>query len=527
VARILALDWDNREFHLVEANVARGKVHVQRAVSWVEEEPMQPAGAEEFGKRLRERLKEAGIAAGPVVVGLGRDRLVIKEVRFPQVSQDVEAALVRNQIIKELTESQDDVYLDYFPLAEPGKSGERRALSLVVRKDIVQGIQAVARVAGLKLTAITARPFGTAACVKKLAGHVAEVPAPPVAEAVVAVLTVTQSWAEFSVMRGDQLLFARSLTVGDALLGEVRRNLAAYSGQPQLTFPRDAIQALYVAGNGENAVLREKLQATLGIAVHGLDPFAGEVRVQVAADTRAGFVSSVGLLQLWATKQAMPVNFVKPRESRPVASPRKRRALLYTAASILALLIISGVGYAVWSSKISHLEELNSQRALLAQQIKGMEPEIKYMEALREWRDGALPWLDELYDLTARSPYDKDAKGFRISQISITQLSKQGAAKDKDKEKDKEKNFTARMLIQCTVPPQKDELLFKLREKINRDPHCNAQIVSAKLSGIGKDQKLECTLQIDIARQMPSQYTTRMPQLKEPARPGKGPDVVE
>jgi hypothetical protein len=527
VARILALDWDNREFHLVEANVARGRVHVQRAVSWIEDEPLQAAGAEAFGKRLRDRLKEAGIAAGPLVVGLGRDRLVIKEVRYPQVTQDVEAALVRNQIIKELTDSPDDVFLDYFPLAEPGHSGERRALSLVVRKDIVQGIQAVARAAGLKLMAITARPFGTAACVKKLAGHVPEVPAPPVADAVVAVLTVTRSWAEFSVMRGDQLLFARSLTVGDTLLGDVRRNLAAYSGQPQLTFPRDAIQALYVAGNGENAVLREKLQATLGIAVHGLDPFAGEERVQVAADTRAGFASSVGLLQLWAARQAMPVNFVKPRESKPVASPRKRRALLYAAGGILAVLIIAGVGWAMWSSKLGHLEELNSEKARLAAQIKTMEPEIKYMEALKEWRDGALPWLDELYDLTARSPYDKEAKGFRISQISITPLTaSQRVVKDKDKEKDKER-FTARMIILCTVPPQKDDLLFKLKEKINRDPHCFATISNIKLTGVGKDQKWDCTLQIDIGRQLPAQYTTRMPLLKEPARPGKGPDVIE
>ena len=64
--------------------------------------------------------------------------------------------------------------------------------------------------------AITARPFGAAACVKKLAGHVPEVPAPPAVDAVVAVLTVTQAWAEFSVGRGDQLLFARQDSVESA-----------------------------------------------------------------------------------------------------------------------------------------------------------------------------------------------------------------------------------------------------------------------------------------------------------------------
>jgi hypothetical protein len=523
VARILALDWDNREFHLVEATVTRGRVHVQRAVSWTEDVPFQPAQAEDFGKRLYSRLKAAHIAAGPIVVGLGRDRLVVKEVRFPQVSADVEAALVRNQIIKELTESPDDVYLDYFPLSEPGRGGERRALSLVVRKDIIHGIQNVCRAAGLKLTAITARPFGTAACVKKLAGHVPEVPAPPAADAVVAVLTVTQAWAEFSVVRGNQLLFARSLTVGDGLLGEVRRNLAAYSGQPQLTFPRDAIQALYVAGNGENAVLREKLQATLGIAVHGLDPFAGEERVQVAADNRAGFASSVGLLELWAAKQAMPANFVKPRESKPAANPRKRRALVYAALGIVGLLVVVGSGYAMISSKMSQLEELTDRKNQLNQQIRNMEPEIKYMEALREWRDTAIPWLDELYDLTARSPDNEP--GFRISKITINPLQVvKSALKDTGKEKDVQP--TARMLVHCTVPVKKGDLITKLKDKINRDPHCKCTIQGEKATGTINDQKMDYTLQIDFVRQQQTQYTTRLI-LKQAPRSGKGPDGGE
>jgi hypothetical protein len=518
----LALDWDNREFHLVEATVTRGRVHVQRAVSWTEDDPFQPAQAEAFGQRLLGRLKAAHIAGGPVVVGLGRDRLVVKEVRFPQVSADVEAALVRNQIIKELTESPDDVYLDYFPLSEPGRSGERRALSVVVRKDIIHGIQTVCRAAGLKLTAITARPFGTAACIKKLAGHVPEVPAPPAADAVVAVLTVTGAWAEFSVVRGDQLLFARSLTVGDGLLGEVRRNLAAYSGQPQLTFPRDAIQALYVAGNGENAVLREKLEATLGIAVHGLDPFAGEERVQVAADNRAGFASSVGLLQLYAAKQAMPANFVKPRESKAVANPRKRRALVYAALAIIAVLATGGLGYALISSKVSQLDELTARKNQLNQQIKNMEPEIKYMEALREWRETAIPWLDELYDLTARSPDNEP--GFRISNINISPWSPpKTSSKDKDTSKDKENRVTARMLVQLTVPLKRDDLVFKLMDKINRDPHCLCSSLGMKATGTANDQKIEVTLQIDIIRQQASQYNTRLV-LKQPTRSGKGPD---
>ncbi len=221
MARLLALDWDNTELHLVEANVSRGKVHIQRAVSWREQEAFVPANAEQFGTRLRDRLKEAGIAPAPLIIGLGRDRLVVKEVRFPHVSADVEAFVVRNQIIKDLTESADDVLIDYAPLADTTKQGERRALSVVVRKETINALQTVSRAAGLKLAAVTARPFGVAACYKYLAGHTPQVPAPPSPDAVVAVLTVAGSWAEFSAVRGHR----------DALcpLGAGRRGLAGRS----------------------------------------------------------------------------------------------------------------------------------------------------------------------------------------------------------------------------------------------------------------------------------------------------------
>ena len=154
MATLLALDWDSSEFHLVQASVARGKVHIQKAIHWREEEPFIPANAESFGQQLKQHLASAGISAGPIIVGLGRKRLVMKEVRFPDVGLEVEAAIVRNQIVKELTEAPEEVLLDYLPLPEPGKNGQRRAVSLVVRKDVVQGIQTACQVAGLKLIVV-------------------------------------------------------------------------------------------------------------------------------------------------------------------------------------------------------------------------------------------------------------------------------------------------------------------------------------------------------------------------------------
>jgi hypothetical protein len=283
-------------------------------------------------------------------------------------------------------------------------------------------------------------------------------------------------------------------------LGEVRRNLAAYAGQMQLSFPRDAIQAVYVAGNGENAVLREKLQETLGIPVHGLDPFGLEEEVEVDAGNRAGFTGAVGLLELWATKQAAPVNFVKPRESRPAASPVKRRVLVYGLLGAGVAVFLAFCCILLLSQKQSDLERLRQRDQDAERQLKELQPEIKYLEALKEWNDAAMPWLDEIYDLSARAP---QRPGFRITQVTVSPVSaKSGKMK-----------FTARMLIQGTVPRKDAQLVERLMETINRDPHCHCINTNLRGTGNPNDQSKameEFTLQVDIARQPPSQYTTRL-----------------
>jgi Tfp pilus assembly PilM family ATPase len=492
LARYLALDWDHREVHLVAASVGRGKVHIHRAISWREEEPFNPADAEAFGQRLKERLRQAGISAAPLIVGLGRDRVVVKEVRYPQVPAEVEAAIVRNQIVKDLTDAPDEVLMDYAPLREPSKAGERRALSLVVRKDLVGGLQTACRAAGLKMVALTARPFGTAACFRNLAGATPAVPAPPAADAVVAVLTVTGEWAEFCAVRGNQLLFARSLAVGDGLLGDVRRNLAVYAGQPNLSFPRDAIQALYVAGNGENAVLRERLQETLGIPVHGLDPFSREDRIEVEPGTRAGYTGAVGLLYLWATDSATPVNFVKPRESKPPASPVKRRALVYGILALLVFGILAYAGYALIGEREKDVAEWRAKKVKVEKRVKDLQVEIKYLEALKEWNDGAIPWIDELYDLAVRFP---GKQGFRITQLTVVPLTSKGA---------KESKFTARMTIQGIVNSRDAKLVQMLMDKINLDrDHCRCTSEYIRATSNGNE---EFSLKVDITRREPWNY---------------------
>jgi Tfp pilus assembly PilM family ATPase len=348
VSTFLALDWDHNRLHLVAATVGnRGEVRLHKVLVFDEPDDLTVANAEAAGQRLSKRLKEARVAPGPVLACLGRERVVFKEIRYPIVGLAEEPAIVRFQASKELTEPAETVVLDYSPLHGIGAAGERRALLLVARRPQVEAYKKLCQAAGLKLVALTPRPFGIAACLKSAAVR-------PQKGLAVAILTVSERWAEFAVVGGEQLLFARPVPTNGNLIGEVRRNLALYAGQP-VHSSRDNIQALYLAGNAEQPLLRE-LQDTLAIPVHALDPLAGQEQVPFTGD-RAGFTGAVGLLYAWARQHELPVNFVAPKEPKAVTNVNRQKLILAGAAGCLCLIAAYFVGMLLIDAKKAALDQ--------------------------------------------------------------------------------------------------------------------------------------------------------------------------
>jgi Tfp pilus assembly PilM family ATPase len=425
LARFLALDWDHDILHVVSANLGRGGAQVQRAAVWLLDPGAGLNNPDALAQILRQKLKEAGIAPAPVLVSLGRDRVILKDVRFPHVPPSEEPALVRFQASKDLTDAPEDVVIDYYPVPGAGPNGDRRALAFIVRRKLLTGYQNLCRAAGLKLAGLAPRPFGIAACVERSAGALPLTEAPPLPDGAVAVLTLTAAWAEFCVVRGGTLLFTRTLAAGDGLLAEIRRNLALYAGQPQVSAAKDRVQALYVAGNGEHNVLREQLEQLLAIPVHPLDPFAGVERLELTGN-RGGFAGAVGLLNLQAEASRLPVNFTQPREPKAERDPNRTRYLLAAGLAVAVALGAFMFGSSVLRAQRAKQNELQAELEDREERLLPLKKDSEHLKELRAQVGNSVHLLELMDEVSQRFP---DTKNMNITELRVTPLSKLGPGK--------------------------------------------------------------------------------------------------
>ena len=426
MARYLALDWDHNQLHLVLANVGGGAVRVLHSSVWPIEQPLTVENAAKVGERLKEILKDAKIAAAPVLACIGRDRVIVKDVRYPIVPDHEEPGVVRFQVIKELTGTAEDSTIDYVRVSE--SNGERRSIVIVAKRELVEAYQELCKAAGLKLAAVTPRPYGIAACVARLAGSSVLMPAPEPADGAVGSLAVADGWAEFCVSRGDALLLARSLTPGPNLAAEVRRSMAVYAGQS----PDQPVRALYVAGGSDNAALRERLQNLNSVPAYLLDPFAGSERTEPPAPEKlGGFAGLVGVLYLRGEKAGLPINLAEPKQPRPPSDPNKRKLVLVAGIAAAVLLGIGALAYAELNRLDRAVKLQVAQNRELDQALSIAEEDDKRIKALETWSDQNVVWLDELYDLTDRFP-DPDTEHVRMQVLTCNVVEHSTNAKEKD-----------------------------------------------------------------------------------------------
>ncbi len=408
MSRFLAIDADAGGLFVAAGSVRGGGVHIERTLAVSDEVPsnLTAANASALGNRLKALLKEAGIAPAPALLCFGRDRVIIKDVKFPPVAASEEAAVVRFQAQKDLADAADDVVMDYFTV--PGAPGEiqQRATVIFVRKALYAAAQEFCTAAGLKLAAVSVRPFASLAAARRAIATGAA-PPPDEPDAPIAVLSLWGTGGEFAVGQGPRTLFSRtisplSLSTESALLGEIKRSLASFDAQS----PGRPVRALYLAeGDATGASWIGRLQASAGLPVHPLDPLAGSKTTgDVPPELHGRFLGPVGLLATKTTGEKLSVNFTAPRAPR--SAPNKNRRLLVMGGALFALLLVLAAGFLYLQLNEAEKDgrRLAQEKIDLEEKVKGQELDNKRVDAAQQYAKREVPWIDIFYDLNDQFP---------------------------------------------------------------------------------------------------------------------------
>jgi len=417
VSKFIAIDLDSQGLHVVSGTARGGHARIDQAIGWAGTEAdggppiLTNDTAKRLGEQLRERLKAEGIAQASVMVSVPRERVVLKELRYPQVPLTEEPSVVRFQAIKELSDAPEDVVIDYVPLSGESPTGERRCLAVAIRKDLYRAIKQMCEAANLRLVAVTPRPFALAAGLTR-AIKAETVHAPESTHDSVALLSIAPGGGEFTICRDGEVAFTRSVAgpviASEAmLLGEVRRNLTMYAG----AHPGHPVQAMYVAE--PDGRFARRFRSTLGIPVHPHDPLAGEVP-EVSEEIRSGFAGAAGLLAVQALGDP-PINFAEPRQPKLDANPAKKPLMIAALAAMVLLACGAIFGYITLDAADTEVALKTQQRDDAKKQWEDLEAEGKRLAAAEGWKARRVVWLDELYDMTDRFPV---AGGFHATSFT-------------------------------------------------------------------------------------------------------------
>lgn len=423
MSNFIAIDLEANGVYAV-SGTARGAAKVLHATAWTGDDGEPPPAltletARAFGEALRDKLRAVGAPIAPVLVSVGRDRVILKELRHPPVPPAEEPALIKFQAVKEMSDSPDDVVLDYVPLgagaegADP--AADRRAMAVMLRKEVFNAVQAMCTAAGLKLAGVTPRPYAvTAGLVRAFAAGTA--PAPDQKTDTVVALTLGPAGGEFTVVRGGEMVLTLAipspvLASESMLIAQLRRNLAVYAGQ----HPGHPIEAVYLAEVGQGWT--ERLTAALGVPVYAYDPLAGAA-TKVPEYLRGRFAGAVGLLAAKA-HDALPINFAAPRQPRAEGDTSKKRLALAAVAAVVLLGTAGAFGMYLRSITDGTVRDMTAQRDELKEKTDAAAADVRRFEAIDAWTKRRVVYLDELYDLADRMPADDT---LRVTSLTATAL---------------------------------------------------------------------------------------------------------
>ncbi len=426
MAKLLAIEWDEREVRVAVASPRGGEVVVDEAFA-IDIAAISAADSEDdshaVGQRVAEVLSQRGLTGSDALVGLGRTSIELRSISLPPAPPEELPDMVRFQAMQAFTSIGEDWPLDFVELGAQDES--LNVLAAVVSPQQVAQIMQVCAASELKVRSLVLRPFAATSLLNR--GQVLS------ATGNALILDLLADAVDLTAVSQGQVVFMRTVRLpasedrnlqARALAGEARRTIAA--AQAQMSGQRIE-QVILCGGPTEHAELVQAMGEALALDVTLFDPFQA-VRLAPALERQlppdpGRYAPLLGMLADEAAGVRHAIDFLNPRR-RPVARSNRRRNMLIAGGSAaVAAVIVLGVwgGLRRLDGQIATLTEKGQE---LDKQVTAAEALVERANSIAEFTDKDVTWLDEVREMAILMP---DADHVMLRDVQLATPLKRGA----------------------------------------------------------------------------------------------------
>lgn len=399
--QFLALTIHENLVRGVLADVSNGRVEVRKAFEGQSPSSLLTGDQLQNQAWLRETLQQQEITADQTLVAVTRDSAVVRRLDLPAVPSAELPTYVGFQARTKLAQPIDTLMWDFLPA--PQTAAGVAVLLAAIPKGQLNTLVNTLTGAGLKPVQVSV----TSATIAEYATHgqtaLRSAQSPPLI-----VIHLDGDRLELNLLQQGILTATHGYQLSHEdpvvpqILTEITRASMAFQKQlPSGTTPQLILSVPEpIATELSTAMTARFQQAPQPLAV----PAAIKLPESLTGPAHVPYVELLGLLLTQAGSALPTINLLAPRRTQPKRDYSKRRMVIL-AAGVLAILVTGGGLYAMqWSDVASKVRQLETEDQGLTNYLKRAEPILKSGQAVENWQQMKVDWLDELRQFSSVLP---------------------------------------------------------------------------------------------------------------------------
>lgn len=390
------------------------EVHGKRKLVHLGVESIQNVTDLEKGEKIARFLKKMSFKPRRVFVLHPAHNLTTRILSLPSTDPDEIRDIIDLQAVKQTPYNKEDITTS-FHVIETEASGYSKVLLAISHRDIATAYFETVEWARISPDAINISLEGSRSWYKRLLSLETET-AP---DSPVLLLDVDWSGTNFLILRGDKMIFSRSMSLGvqhlaekgegveESFVSEVQRSLEFCKAEfPDQTISKVVVTGMSAAIKAMVPALEKELKVPC-LCVFNFEPFEGEVAPKVQEGVKGAFCSLAAVLGFAWNPEPMSLNLIPSQIETQKGLEHRAKDLAITGSLLLGIICLASI---VFLGKIYKKEQylvwLKQQYEKVREPSEEVQRAVAKMKLAEDQMNLQGNILDILSDINASLPDD-------------------------------------------------------------------------------------------------------------------------